>query len=86
MRTSTLPGQPKKGEETLGRSRSEPTTKIHAGDEGFGQLARFTLPGGQVHDVTQALAFRDHVEPAAVLAEKDYDSHPLLGDITSKKA
>jgi transposase len=44
----------KKGEQALGRSQGGLMTKIHACVEGLGQLARFTLTGGQVHDVTQA--------------------------------
>ena len=44
----------KKGKQALGRSRGGLTTKIHACVEGLGQLARFTLTGGQVADITQA--------------------------------
>jgi hypothetical protein len=53
---STLPGPRKKGDQALGRSGGGLTTKIHACVEGLGQLARLTLTGGQVHDVTQAQA------------------------------
>ena len=41
----------KKGKQALGRSRGGLTTKIHACVEGLGQLARFTLTGGQVADI-----------------------------------
>jgi transposase len=44
----------KKCEQPLDRSRSGFGTKIHACVEGLGQLARFVLRGGQVHDSTQA--------------------------------
>ena len=62
------------------------TTKIHACVEGLGQLARFILTGGQVHDVTQAQALIETVEPQAVLADKAYDANALLECIGEKKA
>ena len=62
------------------------TTKIHACVEGLGQLARFTLTGGQVHDVTQAQALIEHIQPGAVLADKAYDADVLLAYIDSKDA
>jgi transposase len=62
------------------------TTKIHACVEGLGQLARFTLTGGQVHDVTQAQTLIEQIQPVAVLADKAYDAHALLAYIESKDA
>jgi transposase len=62
------------------------TTKIHACVEGLGQLARFILTGGQVNDITQASSLMATVEPAAVLADKAYDSNALLACIETKKA
>lgn len=62
------------------------TTKIHACVEGLGQLARFLLTGGQVHDVTQAQALLDNVEPQAVLADKAYDANALIACINAKTA
>ena len=62
------------------------TTKIHACVEGLGQLARFTLTGGQVHDVTQAQTLIEKIQPAAVLADKAYDADALLAYIDSKDA
>ena len=62
------------------------TTKIHACVEGLGQLARFTLTGGQVHDITQAQALIEQIQPAAVLADKAYDADALLAYIDSKDA
>ena len=44
------------------------------------------MTGGQVHDVTQAQALIDHLEPASVLADKAYDAVALLAYITGKKA
>ena len=62
------------------------TTKIHACVEGLGQLVRFVLTGGQVHDVTQAQALLEEIEPEAVLADKAYDADALLSCIESKGA
>jgi len=62
------------------------TTKIHACVEGLGQLARFILTGGQVHDVTQAQALIETIEPDAVLADKAYDANSLLDCINDKNA
>jgi IS5 family transposase len=49
-------------------------------------LARFILTGGQVNDITQASSLIATVEPAAVLADKAYDSNTLLAYIETKKA
>jgi transposase len=62
------------------------TTKIHACVEGLGQLARFILTGGQVHDVTQAQALIEQMQPEVVLADKAYDADALLACIESKNA
>jgi transposase len=62
------------------------TTKIHACVEGLGQLARFILTGGQVHDVTQAQSLIEQMQPEAVLADKAYDADALLVCIESKNA
>ena len=58
------------------------TTKIHAVIEGLGQLARWTLTGGQVHDVTQACALIETLTMQAVVADKAYDSDRLIEAIT----
>ncbi len=62
------------------------TTKIHACVEGLGQLARFILTGGQVHDIKQAQALIETIEPEAVLADKAYDANSLLAYIRDKNA
>jgi len=83
---SMRPVPRKKGEQALGRSRGGLSTKIHACVEGLGQLARFILTAGQVHDVTQAQALLETVVPAAVLADKAYDANALLACIANKQA
>jgi transposase len=62
------------------------TTKIHALVEGLGQLARWTLTGGQVHDVTQAEALVEDLATQAVVADKAYDSDALIQSITDQGA
>jgi transposase len=76
----------KHGEQALGRSRGGLTAKIHACVEGLGQLARFTLTGGQVADITQAQTLIEQTQPGAVLADKAYDADALLAYIEGKDA
>src|SRR5476649_2987158 len=81
-----IPSSDQQCDTTLGRSRGGLSTKIHACVEGLGQLARFILTAGQVHDVTQAQALLETVVPAAVLADKAYDANALLACIANKQA
>src|SRR5471030_2471379 len=55
------------------------STKIHACVEGLGQT-------GAVHNVAQAQALLETVVPAAVLADKAYDTNALLACIANKQA
>ncbi|MGH8258143.1 MAG: IS5 family transposase [Steroidobacteraceae bacterium] len=48
-------GLEKNGPQALGRSRGGLTSKIHALVEGMGQLMRFAITGGEIHDITQAM-------------------------------
>lgn len=59
------------------------TTKIHALVEGLGLLARWTLTGGQVNDITQAQSLIDTVVTQAVVADKAYDADALIHSITN---
>jgi transposase len=86
VRISTPLARQKKGHQALGRSRGGLTSRIHSCVEGLGQLVRFVITGGQVHDVTQAQALIETVEPEAVLADKAYDANPLLKCISDKQA
>jgi transposase len=54
--------------------------------EGLGCLARWTLSGGQVHDVTQAEAILDGIVTQAIVADKAYDADPLIEIITQQGA
>lgn len=73
--TSMQPAPRKKSEQALGRSREGLSTKIHSCVKGLGQLARFILTAGQVHDVTQAQALLETVTPEAVQADNAYDAN-----------
>lgn len=46
--------------------------------EGLGQLAKWCLTGGQVHDVAQAVALLDGITAGAVLADKAYDADHVV--------
>ena len=54
------------------------STKIHALVEGLGNLARWEITGGQVHDVTQAPTLLSGLSPQAVVADKGFDSDALI--------
>jgi transposase len=54
--------------------------------EALGNLARWRLTGGQTHDVTQAQDLIEGVETEAVVADKAYDSDPLIESITNTGA
>lgn len=56
-------------EETLGRSRGDLTTKVHATCDALGNPLRFTLTPGQQRDLTQAEALLCGEEPEAVIAD-----------------
>lgn len=54
--------------------------------EGLGQLAKWCLTGGQVHDVTQALVLLDGIAAGAALANKAYDADSVLGALKASGA
>src|ERR687898_1910073 len=71
----------KKGDsnEAIGRSRGGGlTTKIHAIVDALGNPLAVSLSGGHVHDVTQAQVLSQKIEPAALLADKGYDSDGFI--------
>jgi transposase len=71
----------KNGDQATGRSRCGLTTQIHSLVEGLGQLARWTLTGGQVHDLTHAQALIEGI-PRAVIADRAFDADSLIARIT----
>ena len=70
----------KKGDsnEAIGRSRGGLTTKIHTIVDALGNPLAVSLTGGHVHDVTQAQVLTQEIEPAALLADKGYDSDGFI--------
>src|ERR687895_1785047 len=77
--TSTAPGLEKGGSnEAIGRSRGGLTTKIHTIVDALGNPLAVSLTGGHVHDVTQAQVLTQEIEPAALLADKVYDSDGFI--------
>jgi transposase len=77
--TSTAPGLEKREpNEAIGRSRGGLTTKIHAVVDALSNAPAVSLTGGHVHDVTQAPVLIQEIEPAALLAEKGYESDGFI--------
>src|SRR5918992_4780924 len=64
--------------EAIGRSRGGLTTKIHTIVDALGNPLAVSLTGGHVHDVTQAQVLTQEIEPAALLADKGYDSDGFI--------
>ena len=62
----------------LGRSRGGFTTKVHIGVDALGNPVEFVLTPGQRADVAQADELLAGQDAAAVIADKGYDSDPLV--------
>src|SRR5215210_1885268 len=78
--TSTAPGLDKRGFERSDRPlarRIDDQDSRHRRCARQGPLA-VSLTGGHVHDVTQAQALTQKIEPAALLADKGYDSEGFI--------
>jgi len=65
----------------LGRSRGGFGTKIHVAVNGLGLPVTVTLTPGQAADVTQAPVLLAGQPAAVVIADKAYDSQPLVNTI-----
>ena len=72
--------------EALGRSRGGFSTKVHVLCDALGNPVRFILTPGQQADITQAAALLADHQPAAILADKGYDSNALLAFIANLDA
>ena len=77
-------GEPE--QEALGRSRGVFSTKIHVSVSGLGLPVEFRLTPGQKADVTQAEPPLGGHSPAAVIADKAYDSSGLIRAVETKGA
>jgi transposase len=70
----------------LGRSRGGFSTKVHLSVSGLGLPVEIRLTPGQTADVTQAEPLLEGYLPAAVIANKGYDSDPLVRRIQTRGA
>src|SRR3712207_5999286 len=78
--TSTAPGLEKRGFERSDRPlarRIDDQDSRHRVDA-LGNPLAVSLTGGHVHDVTQAQVLTQKIEPAALLADKGYDSDGFI--------
>ena len=62
------------------------STKIHVSVSGLGLPVEIRLTPGQKADVTQAEPLLEGYSPVAVIADKAYDSDPLVNSIETKGA
>jgi transposase len=67
--------------EALGRSRGGFTTKLHAVVSAKGDLRRYVLTGGQVHDITQAQGLVAGLHAQAVIGDRAYDSDEFVAQL-----
>jgi transposase len=73
-------------QEQLGRSRGGVSTKIHVAVDGLGKPTKILLSPGQAHDVTQAPELIRDCQAGKVIADKAYDSDPLITQIEAQGA
>lgn len=74
-----VPLVPKKsGEQAVGRSRGGFSCKIHITVDGVGYPLRFTLTGGQCHDITQAYCLLEGFDFEQVLADRGYAAEHFI--------
>jgi transposase len=70
--------------QALGRSRGGFSTKVHIAVDALGNPLRLLLTAGQRHDSPQASALIEGYEPQVLIADKGYDSGPLIELVTAK--
>lgn len=73
-------------QEALGRSRGGFSTKIHVAVDGLGKPTTIVLSPGQDHDVTKAPVLLQDFAAEKVVADKAYDSDPLIAQIKAQGA
>ena len=74
----TRRARPKKGPQEFGRSRGDPSTKIHALVDALGNPDRIILSPGQRHDIKLADKLLDGIHDAYVAADRAYDAKALV--------
>jgi len=60
------------------------TTKLHAVADARGRFVRGGLTAGQRHDAPQALPLLDGLAPAYLIADRGYDSDPLVAALADR--
>ena len=70
----------------LGRSRGGFSSKIHIVVDALGFPLRYSLTGGERHDVTQAEPLLVPLQFGCAIADRAYDSEPLLKMVIAKQA
>lgn len=78
----------------MGRAKKRPassgpqprglTTKLHAVADARGRPVRLSLTAGQCHDAPQALPLLDGLAPAYLIADRGYDSNPLVATLAAR--
>ena len=64
--------------QALGRSRGGFTSKLHAQVDALGNPVSFFLTGGECADISVAPQLLERVRDCTVIADKGYDSEPLV--------
>jgi transposase len=59
------------------------TTKLHVVADARGRPVRLGLTAGQHHDAPQALPLLNGLAPAVLIADRGYDSDPLVAALTA---
>ena len=73
-------------DQALGRSRGGFTTKVHVAVNGLGQPVELTVTPGQASDLGQAEGLLADHAPAAVIADRGYDSKALVAEVEARGA
>lgn len=73
-------------EQALGRSKGGFTTKIHAMVDGLGNPLKFTLTGGNRHEIIKSEELISNVSNTNVIADKAYDSDRFRKVIEKKNS
>ena len=60
------------------------TTKLHVAADARGRPVRCGLTAGQHHDAPQALPLLDGLTPAYLIADRGYDSDPLVAALAAR--
>jgi transposase len=76
-RTPGRTGSPKRGDQSIGRSRGGATTKIHAVVDAIGRPVRLTLTAGQTHEMKAAGGLLAGLYHAYVVGDRAYDAASL---------